>query len=150
MRVCGATLASESKPPPIDTFRSSYGSRSSSSSVTISSVAESRPAGSTIESPGSTKSSSTVTSPEIVIGISRSAVGATSAVTVTTTGRPSSTTTAMALNEMVGTGALAADTASTTRAAMVMTATAWPPWSPIVPPSAGPIRTDTALMAPTV
>ena len=86
----------------------------------------------------------------MVIGISRSAVGATSAVTVTTTGLPSSTTTAPVLSETVGTGASAADTASTTRAASAMTSATWPLWSPMVERTAGPIRTDTALTGPTV
>ena len=84
------------------------------------------------------------------MGTSRSAVGTTSAVRVTTTGRPSATTTAAVERDTVGTTLSATATASTTAAAVVTTSTVCSDWSPPVVGRAGPIRTDTAFTGPTV
>ena len=90
-----------------------------------------------------------MTSPEMVIGISRSATGATSAETVTTTGRPSWTTTAAEVRLTVGTGVSATAAASTTAATVLITAADWLSRSSPAVATAGPMRTETALTGPT-
>ena len=85
----------------------------------------------------------------MLTGTSRSATGAGTAVMVTTTGRPSWTTTAGEERPTVGTTVPATATASTTAAAVVTTAADWLSRRSVAALAAGPIRTETALTAPT-
>ena len=68
---------------------------------------------------------------------------------VTTTGRPSWTTTAADERFTVGTGVSATATASTTAATAATTADDWLSRNGLAADTAGPIRTDTALTGPT-